>query len=189
MSADPVACFGGAAIRGPSRTSIEITTGEGNGPFVRETDMALRRACTTLERERQQPLGARPVEVLEFAAAAGDGNAGNLVPRASVVWFRRDWLLRLGLDPAQCAVLRVEGESMAPTIAASSILVDRSRTRRRDGQIFVLRTVEGMVVRRAAKRNDDGWQLLSDHPAWEPVAFPDDAVILGRVVWTAWVLV
>ena len=27
------------------------------------------------------------------------------------------------------------------------------------------------------------------HPAWEPVAFPDDAVILGRVVWTARALV
>ena len=70
---------------------------------------------------------------------------------AGIVWFRRDWLQRLGLDPAQCAVLRVQGEAMAPTIpAGSSILVDRSRTRRRDGQIFVLRTAEGPVVKRAA---------------------------------------
>ena len=30
-----------------------------------------------------------------------------------------------------------------------------------------------------------GWQLLSDHSARELVAFPEDAAILGRVVWTA----
>ena len=106
------------------------------------------------------------------------------------MWFRRDRLQRLGLDPAQCAVLRVQGESIARTIAAgSSILVDRSRTRRRDGQIFVLRTAEGMAVKRAARGEDGGWRLVSDHPAWGPVAFPDDAVILGQVVWTARALV
>ena len=139
-----------------------------------------------LDRERGQPLGAWPVEVLEFAAAAGDGGAVGGEARAGVAWFRRDWLQRLGFDPAQCAVLRVRGEAMEPTIAAGSlILVDRSRTRRRDGQIFVLRTAEGLVV----NGDGGGCQLASDHPAREPVAFPENAVILGRVVWTAWVLV
>ena len=106
------------------------------------------------------------------------------------MWIRRDWLQRLGLDPAQCAVLRVHGESMEPTLpAGSTILVDLSRTRRRDGQIFVLRTAEGMMVRRALKGESGGWQLVSDHPAWEPVLYPNDAMILGRVVWTARALV
>ncbi|MCY3762499.1 MAG: hypothetical protein OXH50_14720 [Gemmatimonadetes bacterium] len=77
--------------------------------------LARRWGSAQLEREHRQPLGARPVEVLEFAAAAGDGSAGDLAPRAGVVWFRRDWLQRLGLDPAQCAVLRVEGEVMEST--------------------------------------------------------------------------
>ena len=79
---------------------------------------------------------------------------------------------------------------MWPTMpAGSSILVDRSRTRRRDGQIFVLRTSEGMVVKRAVRREDGGWQLTSDHPAWGLLACPEDAVILGRVVWMARALV
>ena len=106
-----------------------------------------------------------------------------MVPRAGVVWFRRDWLQCLGLDPAQCAVLRMQGESMEPTIAAGSlILVDRSRTRRRDRQIFVLRTAEGIVVKRAARGEYGAWQLAADRPDCEHVAFPGDAVILGRVV-------
>ena len=69
--------------------------------------LARRWGSALLERERRRPLGARPVEVLEFAAAAGAGSGGDLVPRAGIVCFRRDWLQRLGLDPAQCAVLRV----------------------------------------------------------------------------------
>ena len=84
--------------------------------------------------------------MLEFTPTARDRSAADLVRRAGVVWFRRDWLQRLGLDPAQCAVLRGQGESMAPTIAAgNSILVDRSRTRQQDGQIFVLRTAQALV--------------------------------------------
>ena len=152
--------------------------------------LARRWGRALLERERRQPVGARPVEVLEFAAAAGDGSGGDMVPRAGVVWFRRDWLQRLGLDPARCAVMRVQGESMEPTIAAgSSILVDRSRTQRRNGRIFVVRTAVGMVVKRAVRGEDGSWQLASDHRAWKPVAFPEDAVILGHVVWTARALV
>ncbi len=152
--------------------------------------LARRWGGTLLERERRQPFGARPVEILEFAAAAGGGTTADQEPRAGVVWFRRDWLQRLGLDATQCAVLRVRGESMEPTLPeGSSILVDRSRTRRRDRQIFVLRTADGLVVKRTAKTGDDGWLLVSDHPAWAPVPFPDDAVTVGRVVWTARALV
>lgn len=40
-----------------------------------------------------------------------------------------------------------------------------------------------------ARREDGGSQLVSDHPTWNPVAFPEDAVILGRVVWAARALV
>ena len=79
---------------------------------------------------------------------------------------------------------------MAPAIpAGSSILVDRSRTQRRDGLIFVVRTSAGMVVKRAERGKGGGWQLESDHPAWGPTAYPEDAVILGRVVWTGRALV
>ena len=190
MGAEPAACFEGAPIRSPSKTSVEFATGERNGSFILEVDVAFYLACTMPERKRRQPLGARPVEALEFTARRVTGT-----PRT---WYR---------EPASCGSAAtgcsaaastrpsapcsaVKGESMAPTlVAGSSVLIDRSRTRRRDGQIFVVRTAEGMVVKRAPKSNDDGWQLLSDHPAWEPVAFPEDAVILGRVVWTARALV
>ena len=102
-------------------------------------------------------------------------------PPASVVWFSSNRLQRLGLDPARCAVLRVQGESMEPPLPeGSSTLVDRNGTRRGDGEIFVVRMAEGLVVKRAVKGEDGGRQHVSDHPALEPVAFParhmDDTV-------------
>ena len=42
-----------------------------------------------------------------------------------------------------------------------------------------------MVVQRTVKGEDGGWQLVGDRVAWEPVAFPEDVAILGRVVWMA----
>ncbi len=44
-------------------------------------------------------------------------------------------------------------------------------------------------MKRTVSDGDGGWQLVSDHPGWEPVACPEDAVILGRVAWTARALV
>ena len=50
-------------------------------------------------------------------------------------------------------------QTSAPTIPAeSSVLVDRSRTRRRDGQIFVLRMAEGMEMKRTVRDEGGGWR-------------------------------
>ncbi|MCE2493609.1 MAG: helix-turn-helix transcriptional regulator [Alphaproteobacteria bacterium] len=102
------------------------------------------------------------------------------------LWFRRDWLDRRGLDPARCVVIGVTGESMEPTLPdGSSILVDRARTRRRQGRVYVLRTGDGLIAKRAGKSDGGGWLLESDHPAWASVPWPADAELLGEVTWTA----
>ena len=77
------------------------------------------------------------------------------------------------------------GESMEPTLPDGCvILLDRNRRRRWDGHIFVVRTEDGLIVKRAGK-DKDGWQLLSDHPSWKPVPWPDTAEVLGEVKWMA----
>ena len=79
--------------------------------------------------------------------------------------FRRDWLRKHGLDPRQCCVLEVMGESMEPTLVdGASILVNLARQRRRAGRIYVIRTDDGLIVKRAAKDADGAWQLVSDNP-------------------------
>ena len=74
------------------------------------------------------------------------------------------------------------GESMEPTLPEGGvILLDRNRCRRREGRIFVVRTEEGLVVKRADKGTGGGWQLVSDHPRWPDAPWPDDAAIIGEV--------
>ena len=40
-------------------------------------------------------------------------------------------------------------------------------------------------VKRAGKDSAGLWRLESDHPAWEPVPWPDDAEVIGEVRWAA----
>ncbi len=127
----------------------------------------------------------RPVDVIELACAAGGGMEALSEEISGRLWFCRDWLDEHALDPTQCAVIGVSGESMEPTLTdGTKILVDRARTRRRSKRIYVIRTDDGLVVRRLNKESSK-WQLISDHPTWESMSWADDMVVIGAVVWTA----
>ncbi len=129
---------------------------------------------------------SRQVDQIDLAVAAGAGAEADDEPVTERLMFRRDWLLRHGLDPSQCTVVKVQGESMEPSLPeGSSILVDRARRRRRVGGVFVVRTADGVVVKRAGKDQAGAWQFLSDHPAWNPVPWPRDAEVIGEVKWMA----
>ncbi len=143
--------------------------------------------------EQQTYVGAADdsdyVGVSELAGAAGGGAVVEHERITGRVKFRRAWLARHGLAAGECRVIQVLGESMEPTlIDGCSILVNQSSRRRRVGRIFVVRTDDGLVVKRAGKDRADAWQLVSDNPnkhAWPTVAWPADAPVIGEVKWTA----
>ena len=103
--------------------------------------------------------------------------------------FRRSWLARHGLVARSCRIIEVVGESMEPTLAdGCSILVNHASRRRRLGRIYVLRTGEGLVVKRAGRDPAGIWQLVSDNPdkyVWPTRPWPRDAEIVGEVKWAA----
>ena len=126
----------------------------------------------------------RYVEVRQLSAAAGGGATDLDETVSGYVPFHHHWLNRQGLDPAQCTVIGVMGESMEPTLPeGASILVDRSHSRPKHGHIYVVRTPDGLIVKRAGKDPGGGWWLISDHPAWKPDRWPSDAVVVGEVRW------
>ena len=146
-------------------------------------------AATAAENANLPP-GARPVDVVELAASAGGGAEALGEEVAGCVWFRHDWLDCHGLDPAQCMVIRVSGEPMEPLLReGDSILVDRRPQDRREGRVFVVRTADGLVVKRAGRGGDGAWLLVSEHPSWHPAPWPAGAETVGRVVWMARTLV
>jgi hypothetical protein len=91
-------------------------------------------------------------------------------------------------DPAMLSMIRVDGDSMAPTLTdGDDILVDRADAadRLRDG-IYVLRLDDALNVKRIAMlARGAGFSVNSDNPAFPSIADCDPArvVIVGRVVW------
>ena len=129
------------------------------------------------------------IGVSEIASAAGDGAVVEDERITGRVKFRRSWLVRHGLMARDCRIIQVLGESMEPTLVdGCSILVNRAGRRRRAGHIFVVRTDEGLIVKRAGKDRTGAWQLVSDNPnkqAWPTRPWPTDAVVIGEVRWAA----
>ena len=141
---------------------------------------------TALVATHEAPPGMRPVDVVEFAVAAGGGDEVDGERVRGLAWFARVWLDRLNLDAARCAIIRVRGESMEPTLPDGClILFDWNRRDRPEGRIYVVRTDGGLIVKRAAMRRR-GWDLASDKPAVEPEPWPANAGTdrPGRCAWT-----
>ncbi len=138
--------------------------------------------------EDGMPPGARPVDVHGLRAAAGGGALVEGEEVRSQAWFRRDWLDRHGLDPTRCLIVDVAGGSMEPVLPdGCSVLVDRNRRRRYVGRIYLARTDEGLVVKRAGKDGGGGWLLTSesDAPEHAPIPWPADVETIGEVRWMA----
>ena len=127
-----------------------------------------------------------PVRLLEFASAAGVGAEVYDETPIGLLWFRNDWLLSHSIDPEQSNIISVRGASMEPTLPdGCSILVDRKRREPQEDRIYVMRTEEGLVVKRLGLDEQDRWELLSDNPDWEPALLTYGTDIVGEVRWVA----
>jgi SOS-response transcriptional repressor LexA len=104
--------------------------------------------------------------------------------------FDERWLKALTPSgPSNLSIVRVEGDSMSPTLnAGDDILVDLGdgAERLRDG-IYVLRIDDAVVVKRVAL-NPLGRRVTiqSDNPAYPdwPDCGPDEIKCIGRVIWS-----
>ena len=86
--------------------------------------------------------------------------------------------------PQRLRCARVVGDSMAPTIRDGDLVVlDSGRAEPLDGQVFGVRTDEGLVVKRV--RDVDGrWHLDSDNAGHEPQPVTGGEQIVGQVAWS-----
>ena len=137
---------------------------------------------------------ARPdglVRVKRHPVSVSAGPGAVVFEEIGKPWFGFDesWLKALTSTPSdQLSIVRVEGDSMAPTLnAGDDILVDLGdcTERLRDG-IYVLRVEDSVVVKRIAlhpmRRNVT---VQSDNPAYPD--WPDCGIgelnCIGRVIW------
>jgi phage repressor protein C with HTH and peptisase S24 domain len=125
---------------------------------------------------------------LEVGASAGPGALAGSERERGHIAFDPGWLRRVAADPARLSLIRVEGDSMAPTLAdGDEILVDGGDAgeRLRDG-IYVLRIEDALVVKRVAPHpTGRPLSVRSDNPAYPswPDVDPASLEVVGRVVW------
>lgn len=137
----------------------------------------------------EQPMGLVSVNRSFVRASAGPGAVpADESPRPYFAFDER-WLKALtGSAAGKLSIIRVEGDSMAPTLnTGDDILVDLGDTmeRLRDG-IYVLRADDVLVVKRLAV-HPAGRRVTvqSDNPAYPdwPDCDIDDIHCIGRVIW------
>lgn len=129
--------------------------------------------------------------IKRIAVRASAGPGALVAGEAAKPYFGFDgrWLKALTSTPAgKLSIIRVEGDSMAPTLnAGDDILVDPAdcAERLRDG-IYVLRVEDALVVKRIALHPmGQRVTLQSDNPAYPdwPDCNVDDIACIGRVIW------
>lgn len=134
--------------------------------------------------------GMRLIPRLPIGASAGPGTLEiDELPTAEIA-FDEQWLRQLGAGSAPVTMIRVEGDSMAPTLGdGDDILVamtvgDGEGPRGRDG-IYVLRIDDVLMVKRLAFRPGGRLSVTSDNPLYPsmPDLPPESVGIVGRVIW------
>jgi|SRR6185369_689504 len=136
------------------------------------------------------PSGLVSIKLHPVVVSAGPGAIVAEEGGKPYVAFDERWLKGLTpSSPSNLSIVRVEGDSMSPTLnAGDDILVDRgdSIERLRDG-IYVLRIDDALIVKRIAF-NPVGRRVTvqSDNPAYPdwPDCGLDDLNPIGRVIWS-----
>lgn len=102
-----------------------------------------------------------------------------------VAWFETGFLRALGVEPLLAEAVTVHDASMVPTLwPASSVLIDRRLTARRDGAIYELVTDEGFVLRRLIQHGSRWWTVAEDESIVSPRPMRWSDMIIGEAVWT-----
>ena len=102
--------------------------------------------------------------------------------------FKKEWVrARFNADPRNLLLIEAVGDSMAPTLGDSDLLlVDLGEPRFRHDGIYVLRREHELEVKRLQRRPDGTLAIICDNPAYAPSVVASDSVhIIGRVIWSA----
>ena len=170
---------------------VRVVAAAGGDPIPPEMRARLRHGLRARDDPRKTPV-SRTVETetaavvvpfagnVRFAAESGEPvweetaeMAVSVARSALASWAR----------PERLRCTRVVGDSMAPAIRDGDlVLLDAGRAEPLDGQLFVVRTGEAVMVKRL-RRTDDRWDLESDNSAYESRAVTGHDRILGQVAW------
>ncbi len=191
--------------------------GQGDPPITRDELYALagakpldgdatarrsrRHAQPTDVRQLEMPLDYTEVDAIAGAGLGGEAVLENFSPDGRTQVAREAALAawrfpapyaraELGVSPEHGRIIKVVGDSMAPTLLTGDrVMIDTRDRRPSPGGLFALWDGLGVAVKRLdhiPNSDPPAVKILSDnpaHPAYERTA--DEINIIGRVVWFA----
>lgn len=121
--------------------------------------------------------------VRDVRAAAGDPIPAFDEATGFGVAFHRS-VLPGWTRPDRLICIRAAGDSMEPGLRDGDLVaLDHSKTEPIDGRVFVVRTEDGLVVKRLRGR-PGAWTLTSDNRRYRPRPVRPADRIVGRVAWS-----
>lgn len=120
---------------------------------------------------------------LALGASAGPGAFSAEEISFDSFRFSRRWLREMGLEGADLTAIRVEGDSMEPTLrSGDEIFVDRNK---RAGEgVHVVRIGDALHVKQVQASAPGRIALISANDAYAPIELAREEVeVIGRVVW------
>ncbi|HBE45708.1 MAG TPA: hypothetical protein DDW17_09800 [Deltaproteobacteria bacterium] len=126
------------------------------------------------------------IPVVQGRISAG----GGLVPDnavESMCAFKRTWIARRG-DPAQMSMIKVRGDSMAPTLLDGDVvLVNHAEKDIFDGSIYAIVIDDEILIKRIHKDYKASLlKIKSDNSEYETFTIEYDKIIInGMVIWYA----
>ena len=125
----------------------------------------------------------REVPRIALGASAGPGAIGAEETAYDTIRFSHRWLREMSLDGAALSALRVEGDSMEPTLRSGDEIVVECNKHSGEG-IFVVRIGDALHVKTVLAGAPGRVTLVSANQAYPPLELARDEVeIIGRVVW------
>jgi len=133
----------------------------------------------------REAAGLVEVTRLDVGASAGPGGLVESEARRRPGALDPGLLRQLGVRPAAASMIRVQGESMLPTLAdGDEILVDRDRCRLAARPALYVLRIDGVVMVKRLRALGAEVEVVSDNPAFPArLCAAEEVEVIGRVVW------
>ncbi|MEI6897860.1 MAG: XRE family transcriptional regulator [Psychromonas sp.] len=146
-----------------------------------------------------QPTMSKPSDFGDFVlipgysvqVSAGFGSVGNdeKIPTRHLA-FRKKWLHYKGYKPQDLIALWAKGDSMEPSIGDNNtLIVHTSETKPVDGNIYIFRLEDQLVVKRVQVNLFGSYLLISDNNFYPPMEIKKEDMeqfdVIGKVVHIA----
>ena len=118
-------------------------------------------------------------------ASCGGGNFDDENATFEYIYIDKSFVNKQGIyNSNSLEAINVVGDSMSPTIEDNSIIVlDRSKSTLQKSAIYVVRTIQGLFVKRLILNSKGNIDLLSDNPEYPIISMlPEEITIMGEVI-------